>query len=100
MFIPIPDNKILAIAGDNIMWLRWYNSPLIGLKIVEKEENTVYQHVLLFAQCFRRGLFSRVVKRLFYKVLSHSHTTKFGPDQVEGICRRQIKCNKTDNFCL
>ena len=24
----------------------------------------------------------------------------FGPDQIESICRRQIKCNKNDNFCL
>ena len=24
----------------------------------------------------------------------------FGPDQLESICRRQIKCNKNDNFCL
>ena len=24
----------------------------------------------------------------------------FGPDQIESICRPQIKCNKNDNFCL
>ena len=23
-----------------------------------------------------------------------------GPDQIESICRQQIKCNKNDNFCL
>ena len=32
--------------------------------------------------------------------LTHSHTTKFGPNQIESICRRQIKCNKYDSFCL
>ena len=32
--------------------------------------------------------------------LTHSHKTKFGPDQIESICRRQIKRNKNDNFCL
>ena len=24
----------------------------------------------------------------------------FGPDQIENICRRQIKCNKNDSLCL
>ena len=24
----------------------------------------------------------------------------FGPDQIDSICRRQIKWNKNDNFCL
>ena len=30
-------------------------------------------------------------------VMSHSHTTKFGPNQTESICRGQIKCNKNDS---
>ena len=33
--------------------------------------------------------------------LTYSHTTKyFGPDQIESICRLQIKYNKNDNFYL
>ena len=31
---------------------------------------------------------------------THSHTTKLGPDQIERICRQQIKCNKNDSFCF
>ena len=35
-----------------------------------------------------------------FAFLTHSNKTKFGPDQIESICRRQIICNKNDSFCL
>ena len=38
--------------------------------------------------------------KVLRSVLTHYQTTKFGPDQIESTCRRQIKCNKKDSFCL
>ena len=51
--------------------------------IVRKGEIVGYQHFLLFP-----------LKGENYQ------TTKFRPDQIESICRRQIKCKKHDGFCL
>ena len=51
--------------------------------------------VLVICKLFQ---FGRVKNLLFGNGLTHSHMKKFRPDQLESICRQQIKCNKKWSF--
>ena len=64
MFKPLPDDKILdqselkAFVDDKFKVIQMEKFvPDMIENIVGKEENTGYQHFLLFSQCFQKVLF-------------------------------------------
>ena len=75
------DNLNLAIKG-------FQDTDCIE-NIVEKGEIGHYEQFHIFP-LYSIGFFLKCVK-LFPQ-------QNFGPNQIERICRRQIKCNKNDKF--
>ena len=61
--------------------------------IVGKGEITGYQHFLLFSKCFQKASFFETLKGVILWEWDKHFTKRqiFRPDEIQSICRRQIK---------